>query len=77
MFKGMFESAVEPGELLTHIRIPKNITAYAYEKYRHPASHYAIVGVALAKHADGQIRAAYTELAKGHVRGKLVIEVAD
>lgn len=60
MFKGMFESAVEPGELLTHIRIPRNITAYAYEKYRHPASHYAIVGVALAKHADGQIRAAYT-----------------
>lgn len=60
MFQGMFESAVQPGELLTHIRIPKTITSFAYEKYRHPASHYAIVGVAVAKHADGQIRAAYT-----------------
>lgn len=60
MFKGMFESAVEQGELLTHIRIPKTISSFAYEKYRHPASHYAIVGLALAKHADGSIRAAYT-----------------
>ena len=60
MFKGMFESAVEQGELLTHIRIPKTSSSFAYEKYRHPASHYAIVGLALAKHADGSIRAAYT-----------------
>lgn len=60
MFVGMFESAVGPGELLTYIRIPRNVQASAYEKFKHPASHYAIVGIALARHADGQIRAAYT-----------------
>lgn len=60
MFVGMFESAVQPGELLTQIRIPATITASVYEKFRHPASHYAIVGLALARHADGQIRAAFT-----------------
>lgn len=60
MFLGMFESAVQPGELLTHIRIPASVRASAYEKFKHPASHYAIVGVAVVRHMDGQIRAAYT-----------------
>ena len=60
MFLGMFESAVQPGELLTHIRIPAKVQASAYEKFKHPASHYAIVGVAVVRDASGQIRAAYT-----------------
>ncbi|GMA16209.1 xanthine dehydrogenase family protein subunit M [Deinococcus metallilatus] len=60
MFLGMFESAVQPGELLTHIRIPATVQASAYEKFKHPASHYAIVGVAVVRDANGQIRAAYT-----------------
>ena len=64
MFTGMFESAVQPGELLTHIRIPATIQASAYEKFRHPASHYAVVGVAVARHADGEVRAAYTGAAE-------------
>ncbi|WP_034386848.1 xanthine dehydrogenase family protein subunit M [Deinococcus sp. YIM 77859] len=60
MFLGMFESAVGPGELLTHLRVPARVRASAYEKFKHPASHYAIVGVAVVRHLDGQIRAAYT-----------------
>lgn len=64
MFQGMFESAVQPGELLTHIRIPATIQASAYEKFRHPASHYAVVGVAVARHASGEVRAAYTGAAE-------------
>lgn len=64
MFVGMFESAVQPGELLTHIRIPATIQASAYEKFRHPASHYAVVGLAVARHADGTVRAAYTGAAE-------------
>lgn len=60
LFLGMFESAVGPGELLTHIRIPAEVQASAYEKFKHPASHYAIVGVAVVRQRDGQIRAAYT-----------------
>ncbi|GAA5437128.1 FAD binding domain-containing protein [Deinococcus sp. A31D244] len=64
MFVGMFESAVQPGELLTHIRVPATIQASAYEKFRHPASHYAIVGLAVARHASGEVRAAYTGAAE-------------
>ncbi|UBV43476.1 xanthine dehydrogenase family protein subunit M [Deinococcus taeanensis] len=64
MFQGMFESAVQPGELLTHLSIPATIQASAYEKFRHPASHYAVVGVAVARHASGEIRAAYTGAAE-------------
>ncbi|ALW88512.1 FAD binding domain-containing protein [Deinococcus actinosclerus] len=72
MFQGMFESAVQPGELLTHIRIPATTQASAYEKFRHPASHYAVVGVAVVRHADGSVRAAYTGAAeKAHRLTKL------
>ncbi len=72
MFVDMFESAVQGGELLTQIRIPATIQASAYEKFRHPASHYAVVGVAIAKHANGEIRAAYTGAAtKAHRLSKL------
>ena len=72
MFVGMFESAVQPGELLTHIRIPATIQASAYEKFRHPASHYAVVGVAVARHAGGEVRAAYTGAAeRAHRLSKL------
>jgi carbon-monoxide dehydrogenase medium subunit len=72
MFLGMFESAVQHGELLTHIRVPRGIEASAYEKFRHPASHYAVVGVAAARHAGGEIRVAYTGAAeKAHRLTKL------
>ena len=68
MFLGMFESAVQPGELLTHLRVPATTLASAYEKFKHPASHYAIVGVAVVRHADGQLRAAYTGAAEKAAR---------
>ncbi|GGR70011.1 carbon monoxide dehydrogenase [Deinococcus seoulensis] len=78
MFVGMFESAVQPGELLTHIRIPATIQASAYEKFRHPASHYAIVGLAVARHASGEVRAAYTGAAeRAHRLTKLEEAVKD
>lgn len=72
MFHGMFESDVKHGELLTHIRIPNNTRSSAYEKFRHPASHYAVVGVAAVRHADGSVRAAYTGAAeRAHRLSKL------
>jgi carbon-monoxide dehydrogenase medium subunit len=74
MFLGMFESAVQPGELLTHIRVPATTQASAYEKFKHPASHYAIVGVAVVRHADGQLRAAYTGAAEKAERLPLLEE---
>ncbi|HLF24710.1 MAG TPA: xanthine dehydrogenase family protein subunit M [Anaerolineae bacterium] len=47
-FVGLFTTALEPGELLTSIRVPvySSGTGGAYLKHRHPASSYAVVGVA-------------------------------
>jgi len=42
---GMFETSLAPGEVL--VRVAFDAAPHsAYEKYHHPASHYAIVGVA-------------------------------
>jgi carbon-monoxide dehydrogenase medium subunit len=47
-FVDMLQSALDPGELLTEISIPQMTgqVGMAYEKFKHPASGYAIVGVA-------------------------------
>ncbi|MBB6228674.1 carbon-monoxide dehydrogenase medium subunit [Polymorphobacter multimanifer] len=54
-FQGMFATALEDGEIITRIgfRIPERA---AYAKFRHPASRYAIVGVFVARFADGEVR---------------------
>ena len=57
-FTGMFETALEEGEILTSISFPKPIAA-AYEKFRNPASRYAMVGVFVAKLPSG-VRVAVT-----------------
>ena len=51
-FQGMFSTALEEGELITSVDFPVPQKA-AYEKFRNPASRYAIVGVFVAKFADG------------------------
>ena len=46
-FQDLFTTALQPNEVLTAIRIPVPANAgMAYEKFAHPASGYAIVGVA-------------------------------
>ncbi len=60
-FVDLMTSALEPNEVLTEIRIPVPPagTGGAYEKYPHPASGYAIAGVAaLVTLDDGRIRSA-------------------
>ncbi len=57
-FKGLFETALEPGELITAVSFPVPERA-AYEKFRHPASRYAVVGVFVAR-AGGGVRVAVT-----------------
>jgi carbon-monoxide dehydrogenase medium subunit len=57
-FTGMFETALGAGEILTEIHVPTGGKG-AYEKFAHPASRYAVVGVAVAVR-DGVVRAAYT-----------------
>ena len=48
-FRGLFESALEPGELLTEIRIPKPRAplAWSFQKFTKRAIDWAIVGVAV------------------------------
>jgi carbon-monoxide dehydrogenase medium subunit len=51
-FKGMFETALEPGEIITAVQFPIPEKA-AYMKFPNPASRYAIVGVFVAKTGAG------------------------
>ena len=57
-FKGLFETALKDGELITSISFPKPEKA-AYMKFPNPASRYAMVGVFVAKTAGG-VRVAVT-----------------
>ena len=58
-FQGMFTTALEQGELITSVEFPAPEKG-AYEKFRNPASRYAIVGVYVAKTAGGGVRVAVT-----------------
>ncbi len=51
-FTGLFETALEPSEIITHVDFPVPEKA-AYVKFRNPASRYALVGVFVAKTAGG------------------------
>src|SRR5438309_3083607 len=51
-FTGMFETALQPGEIVTAVRFPK-VAQANYQKFRNPASRYAIVGVFVAKTPAG------------------------
>jgi carbon-monoxide dehydrogenase medium subunit len=57
-FKGMFETALEPDELVVAVSFPKPKRA-AYAKFPNPASRYAVVGVMVAD-TSGGIRVAVT-----------------
>lgn len=57
-FKGLFETALTPGEIITAVRFPIPERA-GYVKLPHPASRFAIVGVFVAKTAAG-VRVAVT-----------------
>ena len=48
-FKGIFETALEPGELLTEIQVPKPTAggAWSFQKFTKRAIDWAIVGVAV------------------------------
>jgi carbon-monoxide dehydrogenase medium subunit len=51
-FTGLFETALEEGEIITAVRFPIPEKA-AYRKFDQPASRYALVGVFVAKTARG------------------------
>lgn len=57
-FKGLYETALNPGELITSVSFPKPEKA-AWVKFRQPASRFSIVGVFVARTAGG-VRVAVT-----------------
>jgi carbon-monoxide dehydrogenase medium subunit len=57
-FQGMFTTALEKGEIVTEVRFPVPEKSH-YEKFVQPASRFALVGVMVAKYADG-VRVAVT-----------------
>ena len=57
-FTGLFETALEAGELITRVSFPIPQKA-AYMKFANPASRYALVGVFVARTAGG-VRVAVT-----------------
>ena len=57
-FVGMYETALEADELIVAVEFPVPERA-AYEKFRNPASRFALTGVFVAKTADG-VRVAVT-----------------
>ncbi len=64
-FQGMFTTALATDEVITAVEFPVPEKA-AYEKFRNPASRYAIVGAFVAKTAAG-VRVAITGAGQGGV----------
>lgn len=72
-FSGLYETALQPGELITAVSFPPAQKA-AYFKYKQPASRFALVGVFVSQGAGG-VRVAVTG-AKGSVFRATQIEAA-
>ena len=72
-FTGLYETALQPGELITAVSFPAAQKA-AYVKFKQPASRFALIGVFVAQTASG-VRVAVTG-AKGHVFRATPIEDA-
>jgi len=65
-FRGLFETALDPGEIITALRFPVP-SAGGYAKFKSPASRYALVGVCVAQLA-GKVRVAVTGAGPGVFR---------
>lgn len=72
-FKGLFETALKDGEIVTAVTFTAPARA-GYEKFRNPASRYAIVGVFVAKGKD--VRVAVTGAGDDGVFRSNVLEAA-
>jgi len=67
-FKGMYETALADGEIITSVSFPIPRKA-AYVKFASPASRFALVGVFVAQTAEG-VRVAVTGAAPSVFRSK-------
>jgi len=73
-FKGMFETALAADEIITKVKFPIPEKA-AYQKFRNPASRYAMAGVFVAKTKAG-VRVAVTGAGSGGVYRETAMEAA-
>lgn len=73
-FTGLFETALEEGEIVTGVSFTATAKA-GYEKFRNPASRYAIVGVFVATGQNG-VRAAVAGAGEDGVFRSKEIEAA-
>jgi carbon-monoxide dehydrogenase medium subunit len=64
-FQGLFETSLDENEIITEVRFPVPQSAH-YEKFDQPASRFALVGVFVAKYANG-VRVAVTGASEGGV----------
>jgi aerobic carbon-monoxide dehydrogenase medium subunit len=80
-FVDLLTTALAPDEVLTSVRlaIPPDAAGSAYEKYPHPASRYAVVGVAavvgVTRERVSYVRVAVTGVGTKAVRAKGVEEM--
>jgi CO/xanthine dehydrogenase FAD-binding subunit len=58
-FRGLFETVLEDGEIVTAFEFQAPAKA-GYAKFPNPASRYAMTGVFVAKHGNGDVRVAVT-----------------
>ncbi len=91
LFTGMFSTALRSDEIITEVRVPRTTgEGVTYKKFHHPASGYAVVGVAVrlktsgakiesaAVGITGVAEHAYRATAvENALRGKLASAIAD
>jgi len=71
-FQSLFETVLEPGELLTEIRIPKPSAAgWSFQKFNQRAIDWAIVGVAVQGHHVALVNMGATALRAAAVEAAL------
>jgi len=66
-FKGLYQTALNDGEVITAVSFPVPEKA-GWQKFRQPASRFALVGVFVARLADGSVRVAVTGAASAVFR---------
>lgn len=70
-FRGMFETALKPDEIVTAVEFPIAQRA-AYAKFPNPASRFALVGVFVVQAANGDVRVAVTGAAPSVFRATAI-----
>lgn len=67
-FRGFWETALTPEEVLTEVQIPKGAAGWAYEKFTRRAFDWAIVGVAVVVTGTTSVQVALANVGPATVR---------